>query len=382
MKHIYIIIILSLFVVSCRNVQDKVNINQDGQLVLHFEAQSTATFFSDRIFGKTEMIPLETLDDCLVGREPVVLLLDQYHYFIQDSQQQIVFRFDRKGKFINRIGSRGMGPEEYARIYDVEIDPVANVVEILAPRGLMMRYGYDGKYLSKQNFDASRLSFIKTGTNYWLFTPNQKAGDKCLTKISEDGTVISTFLPSKTDWMPFLEKNFERCGDMITFREIFSHTVYRITDEGPTESTMIDFGKYTIPEHVYKMPQMDTLNEMEKNDYAMIHKYLENEQFVYLFFYIIPAGLPDNKYGHWLVNKKNGNSVVQIFSPDNPLYDMDGANSLTVDGAKILTADNKLIFMANAHILNDPFFSNATSIKDSLSEDANPVIVSLQINDF
>ena len=38
--------------------------------------------------------------------------------------------------------------------------------------------------------------------------------------------------------------------------------------------------------------------------------------------------------------------------------------------------------MANAHLLNNPFFSHANSMIDSLSEDSNPVIVSLQINDF
>ena len=355
--------------------------NSVGQLVLNFETQSMSTFFSDRIFGNCEMTPLETTDNCLVGREPIVLLFDQQHYFIQDNQQQIVFRFDREGTFINRIGSRGMGPGEYPLIRDLSIDPEVNVVEILAPDGQMMRYDYDGKFISKQPYDPSFISFIKTGNHYWFFS-YQLTGNDRLMKVSDAGTVMAKFLPSKTDWAPYMEKNFEQYGDMITFREIFSHSVYRITDEGPIETTVIDFGRYAIPEHVYKMAQMDALNEMSKKDYAMIHKFLENEQFVYLFFYIIPAGLPDNKYGHWLVNKKNGNSVVQIFSPDNPLYDMDGANSLTVDGAKILTADNKLIFMAHAHILNDPFFSNATSIKDSLSEDANPVIVSLQINDF
>ena len=177
-----------LFIVSCRNTTNNVNKNADGQLVLNFEAQSTSIFFSDKIFGKTEMIPLETADNCLVGREPVVLLLDDHHYFIKDAQQEIIFRFNKTGKFINSIGSRGMGPEEYSRIYDFEIDPMANTVEILASRGQMLRYGYDGKFMSTQNHDSFLNSFIKTGINYWLFTPYQKTGDNCLKKIFEDGT--------------------------------------------------------------------------------------------------------------------------------------------------------------------------------------------------
>ena len=170
MKHIYIIIILSLFVVSCRNVQDKVSINPDGQLVLNFEAQSTSTFFSDRIFGKTEMIPLETLDNCLVGSEPIVLRLDQHHFFIQDYQNLVVFRFDRTGKYINSIGSLGMGPGEYPEIFDVGINPDTQVVEILTPPGKMMRYDYNGTFMSSQNYGVSWTSFIKKENNYWFYT--------------------------------------------------------------------------------------------------------------------------------------------------------------------------------------------------------------------
>jgi len=76
------------------------------------------------------------------------------------------------------------------------------------------------------------------------------------------------------------------------------------------------------------------------------------------------------------VNKKTGNRVLQKFSPE--MYDM-------IDNVGTLTADNKLIFMANAQMLKectDPFFSNANIFSNSLSVESNPVIVSLQINDF
>ena len=117
---------------------NNVNQNAEGQLVLNFEAQSTSVFFSDRIFGKIEMTPLETADNCLVGREPIELLSDEHHYFIKDNQQQVIFRFDRAGIFINSIGSRGMGPEEYSGIYDFDIDSATNLVEILALAGQLL----------------------------------------------------------------------------------------------------------------------------------------------------------------------------------------------------------------------------------------------------
>ena len=376
MKNIIFFVVLSLSFVSCRNEKNKAVINSEGQLVLNFEAQSSSSFFSDRIFGKVEMTPLETAEKCLVGAEPVIIILDTHHFFIQDYQQQVIFRFDRTGRFINQIGRLGKGPGEYVAILNYDVNPMDNVVEILAPAGQIMRYSYDGTFISNQNYDTSLISFIKTGTHYWFYTHKITGKDR-LMKISEDGTVIAEFLPSKTDWIPIQERNFEQCGNMITFRETFSHTVYRIIDEGPIETAKIDFGKYAIPKNMYDRDLTAAYHELTNKGWAMIHKVLENEQFVYIFFYVRQTNKPDDYY-HWLINKKTGSSVLQKFSPDNLIYDM-------MKESKALTVDNKLIFMADAQMLKactDPFFSNANSIRESLSEESNPVIISLQINNF
>jgi len=56
-----------------------------------------------------------------------------------------------------------------------------------------------------------------------------------------------------------------------------------------------------------------------------------------------------------------------------------------MEEAKILTADNELVFLANVPLLlkcTDPFFNSVIDISNSLSEESNPVIVSLRIKDF
>jgi len=125
------------------------------------------------------------------------------------------------------------------------------------------------------------------------------------------------------------------------------------------------------------MDMRDAIQELNSKDYAGIFKYLENDQFIYLFFFIVGIrDLPNDHY-HWIVNKKTGNSVLHKLLPDSHTSDDN-----LFRGAKALTADNKLIFMMSTQMLNDPFFSNADSIKSSLTEESNPVIVILQVNDF
>ena len=375
MKQILFFAILLLFVSSCRNTNLKVEKNTKGQLVLNFKNQTLSSFFSDRILGITEMIPLETTDNCLIGQDPD-FKFDGHHFFILDYQQQFILRFEKSGKFINQIGRSGEGPGEYRYLEDYDIDSDANVVEILGS-GQILRYNYDGTFISSIKIGGFPNSFIKTGNTYWINLGMCKlAGDGRLLKVSEDGTVVEKFLPFKKDWATIVEQCFTRSGDMISFKEYLSRSVYRITDDGPVETTIIDFGKYAIPKNLYGRNMPSALDALRSKSYVTIEKYLENNKFIYIFFKIKYGN--DSDLYHWLVNKNTENSVLQKLSVDDPLWAM-------MENAKVLTDDDELIFMANAQHLKestDPFFNSTDSILDSLSEESNPVIISVKINDF
>ena len=325
-----------------------------------------------------EVTPLETNEKCLVGNT-YELLSDNRQFFIFDRQQRIIYRFDKSGQFVNPIGQRGNGPGDYVDINDYYIDPGANIIEILTSPDLVQCYQYDGTFISKFHCDISPVSFVKTGANYWFnIGAIQEAFDGQLIKKSEDG-ISEKFLPVKTDWpLPFaIVRNFTQCGDITTFREYLSHTVYHISDNGPMEAIHFDFGKYAIPKDLYEGDFPDVLDDLDEKGCALIYNFLENEQFIYIFFQILKSEQMIGYY-HWIVNKKSRNSVLQKFSPDDPIYQM-------MQGAKAITADNELIFMADAQILKtctDLFFNHANQVGNTLTEDANPVIIHLKINDF
>ena len=382
MKLVVLYTFLFLFLVSCGNEKNKVGKNPEGQLVLVFEEQSSSSFFSDMVFGKMKVIPLETNEKSLVGNE-YELLLDSNHFFIFDKQQETILRFSKSGKFLNSIGRLGQGPSEYTYLSDYYIDDYAEIVEILNPHGQILRYNYDGTFISKHNdeiFPASVVSFVKTGTNYWFnIGIVQEANEGQLIKKANDGIVTEKFLPVKTNWpLPFgIVRNFTQCGDITTFREYISHTVYHITDDGPIEAVFFDFGKYGIPKGVFEGDFPQVLDDWVEKGSAIIYNFLENERYIYTFFQILKNEEIIGNY-HWILNKNSGNNVLQKFSSDDPIYQM-------LEGAKVITADNELVFMADAQILKtctDPFFSNANRIGNSLVKDANPVIIHLKINNF
>ena len=372
LKFILLFAFFSLFVTSCQNSNNKAVKIENGLLMLNFKTQSESTVFSDRIFGKVEMTLLETDDNYLVGGYPD-LLSDAHHYFIRDYQQQIVFRFDRGGKFINSIGRQGGGPTEYVEIQDIDLIPADKIVEILDRNGKIIKFDYSGQFISSQSFGVDAFSFVKKDTDYWLYLGYENAERKRLMKVSEDGKNIDLFSPFQTNWFTITIQNFYRCGNLITYRDWCSHTLYHITDDGPVEKTIIDFGNYAFPKKVYQMKMETVLDNLRRNGMMIVDRYLENEQFVYLSFSKIQTGAPIKIY-HWLVNKKTGNSVMQSFQANHMMQKAD-----------ILTEDNELVFITNSQMLrdcNDPFFKINDDMRKSITDESNPIIITFKINDF
>ena len=92
MKQILFYTILILLLTSCGNVKNKIEVTPEEPTVLVFKEQSSDSFFSDKIFGKMEVTPLETNEKCLVG-DSYELLSDNRQFFIFDRQQRIIYRF-------------------------------------------------------------------------------------------------------------------------------------------------------------------------------------------------------------------------------------------------------------------------------------------------
>lgn len=62
-----------------------------------------------------QYIPLETTDSCLISNLLNLQVTTDY-MFMYNGKTEEVLQFDRKGKFIRRVGRQGNGPGEYSMI--------------------------------------------------------------------------------------------------------------------------------------------------------------------------------------------------------------------------------------------------------------------------
>jgi len=71
--------------------------------------------------GNIRYVPLETSDECLIGRANKVLVKHGKIYVADFYQAMSLFVFDLEGKFLFKIARRGQGPNEYISFRDFDI---------------------------------------------------------------------------------------------------------------------------------------------------------------------------------------------------------------------------------------------------------------------
>lgn len=122
-------------------------------------------------------IPLETTPECLLHSDGLTVYYGAEYLFISDGNQPGSFyRFTKDGKFLNKIGHVGQGPEEYIRFTDFIVDEnEKNIYLIDNLGGHFVVYSYSGEFIRKLPFkgayiqDAALIDHYLFYTNAWFY---------------------------------------------------------------------------------------------------------------------------------------------------------------------------------------------------------------------
>lgn len=96
------------------------------------------------------VIPLETTEECLLGTDLKIYYGEEYIFVCDQRQPGAFYRFSKDGKFLNKIGCSGEGPEEYIRSLSFSVDEDKKELWVVDSRGNnFVIYSYDGKFMRK-----------------------------------------------------------------------------------------------------------------------------------------------------------------------------------------------------------------------------------------
>lgn len=135
----------------------------------------------DVITDSIAYIPLETSDECLLDNI-LSAKRDGGCYFVQDGKG--LYAFDGTGRFLNEIGRRGNGPEEYLYMDCYALDRTNKLVYVVSNvQKKIFRYTYQGKfhsalYVDPHDANIASLTVCSDSVLLAYYPLPNKAADK------------------------------------------------------------------------------------------------------------------------------------------------------------------------------------------------------------
>ena len=396
LKFLYLFLLISIFLnASCSRSKRPVEIKGVG--LYAFDMENTKKFpadlsFYSSLFKKVNIIPLETSEDCLVGRISKISVVDSYILVLDPSS--CLFVFNKEGKFIRKIGNVGQGPGEYSMPIDFTIDRDNHLVYIL-DYGIQRINKYDiatGKFMQaialEQEVRSYRIEFFAgriyadasfrnhTDDNYLLRAIQESSGKEenhYLNVVTYNKGVSASNMAHNTFYM--------RENGNIIFVHLFMDHIVEISKDSVFPLIKLKSRDFFTSEEIKKIMGGSVVQYSagirQSNKYHSIHSFIEKGD-------IILFDMKKGRYLHKLLidKKKNELFVIENLRDDVLLMDNISAVMPTIgcynkDGVYCYLSDSHSTSEYQTLAKSGGLSPEAGRLEDliNLDEDANPIII-------
>jgi hypothetical protein len=232
----------------------------------------TGKLMAGDLVESMEYIPLETKDNCVIGRVACFDVSKNY-ILIYCTQTKAVYLFRRNGRFISEISHYGDGPEEYIQLLGVFIDESKQEL-ILCSFKKHLFYNLSGNYLRKVNhlilhtplwmyYNNKFLSGTPSGVLpgvfpiYKIWTMDMKQDMASVRSVpvehKTDGGVIMTVNPAISSYL------YE--GKPHVRETALNDTVYVVENNNIAPKYILSTGKYGITPEEKGIFDLELLNK-------------------------------------------------------------------------------------------------------------------------
>ena len=197
----------------------------------------------DSLMDFVSFVKLETTEDNLIGGISQILFVNNKIIVVDFDVSKTITVYDESGKFLNKIGKLGQGPEEYAYLGHVILTPdKSTVVVVDMGSGNLKYFGLEGNFIKSVKFPFwfSRCEFINdniiaghySGGN--MVQKNNVSYKPQLVITDLKGNILSSGFQSfysknfaSTTFMPLLKFDNE-----VIYCPPFSDTIYHVSEKG------------------------------------------------------------------------------------------------------------------------------------------------------
>lgn len=398
---------------SSSSVSSEMLVSDEGVTIIPMDAKPGDVLNLSEFAESIELIPLETTDDCLIGWMPEIIATEKYYYMISavGYDFQKLYVFDKQGKFVRQISSRGLGGGEFIEVRDFDVigDSIIKMGDVLAIRS----FNLEGKQLSSRMINEKGVStreIISMKGKTILFNMSKsysRSAENLLYQLDEKDSVRTGFFE-----VPFLANQISsffcdaaaltKDDEYVYFHFPYDNYIYRIDAETLDYSPLykVDYGNKNFTWDMFdengdkkvwsKQADEATKTSMTEilslNDYFLFAS-VDNEYRGYISLYSAKTGkvLNGNRIKDDMYFK--GNIIDLSPKPGATLnrHCNDGGDliwpvqlSVLLKGVKayydVLTPERWNLFCKKYPRLIEVF--------EQLKEDDNPVLLKIKLKDF
>ena len=309
-----------------------------------------------------EYIPLEFSPEC-----PIQLNVAPWDMYVTSNDifilSHIIYRFDKNGKFLNKIGTIGRGPGEFITALGIAVDTIAKLLYLHSLENQIHIYDYNGKHVRTiRSSNINEPGFYFIGQTSELFyrgagDAHHKPGNYFIRITDtlgnirfEKKTLISGMLREgeRTWW----DLRSMPDGEAVFALDCMSDTIFRYQQSTLTPYMILDYGRYKV---TFKA-LMSTNYQLETGRYFRTS--LHGSTPKYFFFGVSQSGnsnYNNQKSYNIRYDKITGECISKKTTAEFFINDLDGGMPITKVGR--YNKKNQWIFPIDAFEMKEELSS-------------------------
>lgn len=345
-----------------------------------------------QLFSNCQFIPLETNENCLINNLADIKIENNVIYILDRQMfSGRVLMFSITGQYLSKVDKTGIGPDEYTRFTNYDIDQHKKQIAIFdRSKKKLNFYDFQGNFKNELLFNNSYSAFTLNKNQIFLYKDPLNANDYILhIQDFSSNSLVKLLKSSRTSildgsYVKVGSVNFYKYGDDVRFLPSFSDTLYAIKNQIIEPFLIIESKKYKLSDNDFLMINNDLRNRAGASSPPLISiiekftnfdNYAENDE---LIFFKFKLGM---RFYFTFYDKISGKTICSSWLKD----DLTSVNPIviTIIGDKLIAYISPSRF---SHLKKEMTLgkikvsSENKEILSEISEFDNPVIVILTIN--
>lgn len=344
---------------SCKSIDTEI-------VIINAEIENAVNDLDISDYFCPEYIVLETNEQCLLGVIHKVLIYSDYILVLDKEISKCVYLFNRSGKFLRQIGSKGTGSGEYLYLEDFNV--INDKIFLLTglDRKLIV-YDFDGNLKREERMSdhGGYIIGLFSDESYFTLRSNSRIN---LNYWEKNGKLRNTIFEKKYSFINWqISKGYSLMKNAQYISPKFTETIYKIDKKGMYPIYKFDYGKRNFP--IGEVNNTEELREKYKSKkYTSLHSFTISDDFIITKFI---SSSPCNG----LYFRKNGQLILAKRLMCNNML-------LTYSVGEF---ENGVIFSAeSAMLVNIKNYKGNESLPlefQDIKSDDNPVLILLKQNE-